>query len=78
MAPKLLDLYGFGSDAAAALLRATGDNPERMVGEASFAALCGVSPVEASSGKRQRRRLNRGVGRQASCALQTIVLARFR
>ncbi|MFE3907384.1 transposase [Streptomyces sp. NPDC059153] len=78
VAPKLLDFYGFGPDTAAALLRATGDKPERMVGEASFAALCGVSLVQASSGKTQRRRLNRGVDRQASCALYTIVLARFR
>lgn len=44
----------------------------------TFAALCGVSPVEASSGKTQRRRLNRGGARQANCALYTIVLARLR
>ncbi|MFE9867782.1 transposase [Streptomyces sp. NPDC005506] len=43
----------------------------------TFAALRGVSPVEASSGKAQRRRLNRGGDRQANCALYTIVLARF-
>ncbi|MEW2386488.1 transposase [Micromonospora sp. NPDC047707] len=30
---------------------AAGDNPDRRTGEASFAALCGVSPVERSSGK---------------------------
>ncbi len=44
----------------------------------TFAALCGVSPVEPSSGKTQRRRLNRGGDRQANCALYTIVLARLR
>lgn len=59
-APRLLEHYGVGPDTAAALLIAAGDNPERMGSEASFAALCGVSPVEASSGKTQRRRLNRG------------------
>ncbi|MFB7185502.1 transposase [Streptomyces sp. NPDC056178] len=32
-----------------------GDNPERLGSEASFAALCGVSPVERSSGIRQCR-----------------------
>lgn len=37
-----------------------------------------MSPVEASSGKTQRRRLNRGGARQANCALYTIVLARLR
>ncbi|MGW3469823.1 transposase [Saccharopolyspora sp. NPDC000995] len=30
---------------------AAGDNPHRLRSESSFAALCGVSPVEASSGK---------------------------
>ncbi|MFJ5560779.1 transposase [Streptomyces sp. NPDC093250] len=38
---------------------AVGDNPERLGSEASFTALCGVSPVERSSGSRQYRRLNR-------------------
>src|ERR1700754_438402 len=37
-----------------------------------------VSPVEMSSGKTRRHRLNRGGDRQANCALHTIVLARLR
>ncbi|MFE4425396.1 transposase [Streptomyces sp. NPDC056817] len=57
---------------------AAGDNPERLRSEASFAALCGVNSVEASSGKTQRRRLNRGRNRQANSALYTVVLARLR
>ncbi|MEU5300913.1 transposase [Streptomyces noursei] len=77
-APKLLDRYGVGPDTAAALLIAAGDNPDRMGSEASFAALCGASPVEASSGKTQRRRLDRGGDRQANSSLYTIVLARLR
>ncbi|MGV9567089.1 IS110 family transposase [Streptomyces sp. NPDC003480] len=77
-APKLLGVYGVGPDTAAALLTAAGDNPQRMGSDASFAALCGASPVEASSGKTQRRRLNRGGDRQANSALYTIVLARMR
>ncbi|MFD5121237.1 IS110 family transposase [Streptomyces sp. NPDC058385] len=77
-APRLLERYGVGPDTAAALLIAAGDNPERMGSESSFAALCGVSPVEASSGNTQRRRLNRGGDRQANSALYTIVLARLR
>jgi transposase len=44
--PQLLDIIGIGPDSAAALLIAAGDNPERLASEASFAALCGVSPVE--------------------------------
>ena len=74
-APKLLERNGVGPDTAAALLITAGDNPERLHSEASFAALCGVSPVEASSGKTQRRRLNRGGDRRANSALHTIVLS---
>ncbi|MGW8970595.1 transposase [Streptomyces platensis] len=55
-----------------------GDNPERLHSEASFAALCGVSPVERSSGTRQYRRLNRGGDRQANAALHRIVQTRLR
>jgi transposase len=77
-APQLLRRYGVGPDTAAALLLAAGDNPERLNSEASFAALCGVSPIEASSGKTQRRRLNRGGDRQANSALYTITIARLR
>ena len=76
--PRLLQHYGVGPDTAAALLLAAGDNPERLNSEASFAALCGVSPIEASSGKTHRRRLNRGGDRQANSALYTIVIARLR
>lgn len=44
----------------------------------SYAALCGVRPVERSSGSRQYRRLNRGGDRQAHAALHRIVQARPR
>lgn len=77
-APDLLKIYGVGPDTAADLLIAAGDNPTRLVSEASFAALCGTSPVEASSGKTSRRRLNRGGDRQANAALYRIVIARLR
>ncbi|WP_425297207.1 IS110 family transposase [Nocardia abscessus] len=76
--PALLDCYGVGPDTAATLLIAAGDNPDRLRSEGSFAALCGVSPIEASSGKTNRRRLNRGGDRQANSALYTIVIARLR
>ena len=45
--------------------------------EASFAALCGASPVDASSGKQIRHRLNRGGDRQANSALWTIAMTRL-
>ncbi|MGW4985377.1 IS110 family transposase [Streptomyces mirabilis] len=76
--PGLLDVRGIGPDSAAALLIAAGDNPDRLTSEAAFAALCGVSPVEQSSGKTQRRRLNRGGDRQANAALYRAVLSRLR
>ena len=76
--PQLLTRRGVGPDNAAALLIAAGDNPDRLRSEASFAALCGVSPLEASSGKTSRRRLNRGGDRQANSALYRIALSRLR
>jgi transposase len=77
-APQLLEVVGVGPDTAVALLIAAGDKPERLGSEASFAALCGVSPVERSSGRRQCRRLNRGGDWQASAALHRIVFTRLR
>ena len=76
--PELLERRGIGPDSAAALLIAAGDNPERLCSEGSYAALCGASPVEASSGKTQRLRLNRGGDRQANAALYRITLSRLR
>jgi transposase len=77
-APQLLQRHGIGPDSAAALLITAGDNPDRMNSEASFAALCGVNPIEASSGKTRRRRLNRGGDRRANAALYRIALTRSR
>ena len=76
--PVLRAVFGVGPDTAAALLVAVGDNPDRIGSEAAFAALCGVSPVPASSGLRTRHRLNRGGDRQANRALFRIVLTRLR
>ena len=73
----LLSLYGVGIDSAAALLVADGDNPERLTSEASFARLCGVAPIPASSGKVVRLRLNPGGDRQANAALWHIVITRM-
>ena len=75
--PALLAEHGVGTDTAAALLIAAGDNPERMRSDAAFASLCGVSPVDASSGRQQRHRLNRGGNRDANNALWRIVLVKM-
>jgi transposase len=77
-ASELTSLPGVGTDHAAALLIVAGDNPERLGSEASFASLCGVSPVEASSGKVVRHRLNRGGNRDANRALHLICVVRMR
>ena len=56
---------------------AAGDNPGRLRNEAAFAHLCGASPLDASSGKSQRHRLNRSGDRQANSALWHIVITRM-
>jgi transposase len=76
-APALIARSGIGPDVASALLVAAGDNPERLRNEASFAHLCGTSPIDASSGKHERHRLNRGGDRQANSALWHIVITRM-
>jgi transposase len=72
-----VELVGLGPDTAALLLIAAGDNPSRLRSEATWAKLCGVAPLEASSGKVTRHRLNRGGDRQANHALWRIVLTRM-
>ena len=64
-APELVAVEGVGTDTAASLLIAAGDNPERLENEAAFAHLCGAAPIPASSGKHVRHRLNRHGNRDA-------------
>ena len=75
--PALRAAKGIGTDTASILLITAGDNPQRLHSEASFAALCGASPVEASSGKTTRHRLNQGGNRQANHALWRIAMVRL-
>lgn len=78
LAPNLIARNSISHVGAAQLLLTAGGNPERMRSEASFAALCGVSPVPASSGKTVRHRLNRGGDRAANSALHIIAIGRLR
>jgi len=71
-APPLLAEPGVGPDTAGKLLVIASDNADRLRSDAAFAALCGVSPIEASSGKTKRHRLNKGGDRQGNNALWTI------
>jgi transposase len=77
MAPTLLDKFGVGPSTAAQLL-VSYSHPGRCRNEAAFAALAGVSPIPASSGKTVHYRLSRGGDRQLNRAIHTIMLSRRR
>jgi transposase len=77
VAPALVAVKGVGTETAAALLVAAGDNPKRLRSEAAFAQLCGVAPIPASSGKTTRHRLSRGGNREANWALYLIAVGRM-
>ncbi|WP_415797842.1 transposase [Comamonas aquatilis] len=77
-AKRLTERFGVGPQTAAVLVAVAGDNPERLKNESSLAALCGVTPLQASSGKTVRHRLNRGGDRYANNALWTIAMVRMR
>jgi transposase len=76
-APGYLARTGIAPLSVSALITAAGDNPARITTEAAFAALCGASTVDCSSGKQQRHRLNRGGDRQANAALWRIAVTRI-
>lgn len=75
--PALIAAKGIGVVTAATLLVTAGDNPDRVTSEAALAALCGVSPIPASSGKTSRHRLNRGGDRHANWAIHQMALCRM-
>jgi transposase len=77
LCPQLLRQPGVGPLCAAQLLVSTAD-PNRIRTEPAFAALAGVSPVEASSGPTKRHRLNRSGDRQLNWALHMTALNRIR
>lgn len=56
---------------------AAGDNRNRLRKEPSFAALCGASPLDASSGQQQRHRLNRAAIARRTVPCSRIVLWRL-
>jgi transposase len=77
LAPALVAAHGIGPDTATGLLLAAGDNPDRLRSERSWSALLAANPIQASSGKVVRHRLNRGGDRQANSALWRIVIVRM-
>ena len=76
-APALLALPGCGPLSAAKLLGEIG-LIERFDTDAQLARHAGVAPLEASSGKYQRHRLDRGGNRQLNCALHRIAITQSR
>jgi transposase len=77
LAPALLTKLGVGPVSAAQAI-VSWSHHGRCRTEAAFAALAGVSPLQASSGRTTRHRLNRGGDRALNCALHNIVLTRWR
>ena len=76
-APALLELPGCGPITAAKLLAEIGPI-ERFKSDAQLARHSGVAPLEASSGRIQRHRLDRGGNRQLNAALYRIAITQAR
>jgi transposase len=77
LCPALLEQPGIGPVTAAIALTAW-SHPGRLRSEAAFAALAGVNPIPASSGRTTRHRLNPGGDRTLNSALHTIATSRQR
>jgi transposase len=77
IAPRLLALPGCGALSAAKLLCEIGPI-DRFRTDAQLARHAGVAPLDASSGKHQRHRLDRGGNRQLNCALHRIAVTQGR
>jgi transposase len=76
-ARALLSLPGCGVLTAAKLIAEVGD-VERFTSDAQLARYGGVAPLDASSGKQQRHRLNRTGNRQLNFALHIIAITQAR
>jgi transposase len=76
-APALLELPGCGVLTAAKLVGEIAGS-ERFADDGRLAMHAGAAPLPASSGKRQRHRLNRSGNRQLNCALHRIAVTQGR
>jgi len=77
LAPGLTDRHGIGPISAAQAI-VSFSHPGRCCSEAAFAALAGTKPLQASSGRTIRHRLNRGGDRALNRAIHTIAVTRMR
>ena len=76
LAPHLQDIPGVGAVTGAILITAY-SHKGRIRSEATFAALAGAAPLQASSGNTTRHRLNRHGDRQLNRALDIIARVRM-
>lgn len=77
LAPALLELPGCAAITAAKLLAEIGPI-DRFRTDAQLARHGGVAPLEASSGRSHRHRLDRGGNRQLNAALYRIAITQAR
>ena len=77
LAPRLLQLPGCGRSAPPSC-SARSARSSRFRTDAKLARHAGVAPLDASSGKHQRHRLDRGGNRQLNCALHRIAITQGR
>lgn len=77
LAPTLTGRHGIGPVSAAQSI-VSFSHPGRCRSDAAFAALAGTNPIQASSGRTARHRLNRGGDRALNRAIHTIALTRMR
>ncbi len=76
-APALLEITGCGPLTAAKIVAET-NGVESFASDAKLARLAGVAPIPASSGRKDRHRLDRGGNRQLNCALHRIAVTQGR
>lgn len=77
VAPRLLAEPGIGPLTAAKLVGEIA-GIGRFATEAKLARACGAAPIPASSGRRDRHRIDRGGNRQLNAALHRIAITRAR
>ena len=77
-APRTTQLLGISTGHAGQLLVTAGQNIDRLRGDGAFAALCGASPIPASSGRTTRHRLNYGGDHDANRTLHMTAVCRLR
>jgi transposase len=75
--PQLLEIEGCGPITAARIY-AEVDGIDRFKNERHLASYAGIAPLDASSGRQQRHRLNRTGNRRLNRALHTIAVTQLR